>query len=188
MLDGLEHVSTSPAAPWAPLARIAPPSTSSRASSRTPLPSPASRAQEVVPGAAPSTPRLPRLRSTTRKGEVTVSVDEGPAKARLDRSPASSPPSGRTAPSPQRQFQHQRRRVAAMVLMRASTAQRLAAKPLARIVGHATHAQAPEWFTHRPGGCDREAAEEIGWLAGGRRGSVGDQRGLRRRPWPRWRI
>jgi acetyl-CoA C-acetyltransferase len=32
--------------------------------------------------------------------------------------------------------------------------------PIARIVGHAVHAQAPEWFSHRAGRRDRQGAEE----------------------------
>ena len=50
-----------------------------------------------------------------------------------------------------------------MVLMRQSTAQQLGCKPLARIVAHATHAQAPEWFTTAPVGATQKTLKKAGW-------------------------
>ena len=52
---------------------------------------------------------------------------------------------------------------AAMVLMRQSTATKLGCKPLARIVSHATHAQAPEWFATAPVGATQKALAKAGW-------------------------
>ena len=52
---------------------------------------------------------------------------------------------------------------AALVLARASTAQELGATPLARIVGHATFAQAPEWFSTAPVGAVNKLLRKIGW-------------------------
>jgi acetyl-CoA C-acetyltransferase len=53
-----------------------------------------------------------------------------------------------------------------MVMMRASTAAKLGCKPLARIVSHATHAQAPEWFTTAPVGASQKALAKAGWSVG----------------------
>ena len=39
---------------------------------------------------------------------------------------------------------------AAVVVMSADEASKIDARPLARIVAHATHSQAPEWFTTAP--------------------------------------
>ena len=50
-----------------------------------------------------------------------------------------------------------------MVLMRQSTATKLGCKPLARIVSHATHAQAPEWFATAPVGATQKALSKAGW-------------------------
>jgi acetyl-CoA C-acetyltransferase len=50
-----------------------------------------------------------------------------------------------------------------MVLMRESTAKQLGCKPLARIVSHATFAQAPEWFTTAPVGATEKALKKAGW-------------------------
>jgi acetyl-CoA C-acetyltransferase len=52
---------------------------------------------------------------------------------------------------------------AALVLMALSTADRLGITPLARLVGHATHAQAPAWFTTAPAGAVRKLLDRIGW-------------------------
>ena len=54
---------------------------------------------------------------------------------------------------------------AALVLMRLSEAERRGIAPLARIVGHATHAQAPAWFTTAPVAAIRKLFESTGWDA-----------------------
>ena len=45
-------------------------------------------------------------------------------------------------------------------------AKKLGAKPLARIVGHATHAQEPEWFATAPLGATQKALAKAGWAVG----------------------
>ena len=52
---------------------------------------------------------------------------------------------------------------AALVLTRESVAAREGMPVLARIVGHATHAQAPAWFTTAPVPAIRRLLERIGW-------------------------
>jgi len=52
---------------------------------------------------------------------------------------------------------------AALVLMRRSTAEARGAAPLARIVAHSTHAQAPEWFTTAPVASMAKLFEKTGW-------------------------
>jgi acetyl-CoA C-acetyltransferase len=47
--------------------------------------------------------------------------------------------------------------------MRESTAKELGCKPLARIVAHASFAQAPEWFTTAPVGATQKALKKAGW-------------------------
>ena len=41
----------------------------------------------------------------------------------------------------------------------------MGAKPIARIVSHAVHAQAPEWFTTAPVGAIDKALKKAGWGA-----------------------
>jgi len=52
---------------------------------------------------------------------------------------------------------------AATVLMSADEAARRGLKPLARIVAHATHSQAPEWFTTAPVTAIENVLKKAGW-------------------------
>ena len=54
---------------------------------------------------------------------------------------------------------------AALVLMRESTAAKLGLAPVARIVGTAVHANAPEWFTTAPVGAIQKLLSKNGWDA-----------------------
>jgi len=49
--------------------------------------------------------------------------------------------------------------------MRESTATRMGVKPIARIVAHAVHAQAPEWFTTATVGAIDRVLSRAGWDA-----------------------
>jgi len=52
---------------------------------------------------------------------------------------------------------------AAMMLMKASEAEKRGLSPLARIDAHTTHAQAPEWFTTAPVNSIEKLLEKTGW-------------------------
>ncbi len=52
---------------------------------------------------------------------------------------------------------------AALVLMSASEAERRGVTPLAKIAGHASHAQAPAWFTTAPVGAIEKLLQKAGW-------------------------
>ena len=54
---------------------------------------------------------------------------------------------------------------AALVLMRESEAARRGLAPIARIVAHGVHAQAPEWFTTAPVGAIDKVLKKAGWDA-----------------------
>ena len=99
----------------------------------------------------------------TRKGDVTVSVDEGPAKAKLDKISSLKPAFKKDGTITAASSSSINDGAAAMVLMRESTAKQLGCKPLARIVSHATFAQAPEWFTTAPVGATEKALKKAGW-------------------------
>jgi acetyl-CoA C-acetyltransferase len=49
--------------------------------------------------------------------------------------------------------------------MRRSTAEKRGLMPLATVIGHATHAQEPGWFTTAPVGAMRKLCERTGWSA-----------------------
>jgi len=99
----------------------------------------------------------------TRAGETVVSIDEGPGKAKLDKIAALKPAFKKDGTITAASSSSINDGAAALVLMRASTAARLGCKPLAKIVAHAMHAQAPEWFTTAPVGATQKALARAGW-------------------------
>ena len=98
-----------------------------------------------------------------RSGERVVSMDEGPSKVKLDKISTLKPAFQKDGTITAASSSSINDGAAAMVLMRESTAQQLGCKPLARIVGHATHAQAPEWFSTAPIGASQKALAKAGW-------------------------
>ena len=99
----------------------------------------------------------------TRSGEVVVSTDEGPGKVRLDKISTLKPAFKKDGTITAASSSSINDGAAALVLARESTAHALGAKPLARIVGHATFAQAPEWFATAPSGAVHKLLKKIGW-------------------------
>jgi acetyl-CoA C-acetyltransferase len=97
------------------------------------------------------------------KGDVVVSIDEGPAKARLDKIASLKPAFKKDGTITAASSSSINDGAAALVLMRESTAKELGCKPLARIVAHASFAQAPEWFTTAPVGATQKALKKAGW-------------------------
>ena len=101
-----------------------------------------------------------------RSGERVVSMDEGPGKIKLDKIPGLKPAFKKDGTITAASSSSINDGAAAMVLMRASTAAQMGCKPLARIVSHATHAQAPEWFATAPVGATQKALVKAGWAVG----------------------
>lgn len=100
-----------------------------------------------------------------RKGEVVIKIDEQPAKAQLDKIPALKPAfkkDGTVTPANSSSISDG---AAALVLMRASDAKARGLAPIARIVGYATHAQEPGWFTTAPVYAMKKLFDRIGWTA-----------------------
>ncbi|WP_070400434.1 acetyl-CoA C-acyltransferase [Hydrogenophaga sp. PML113] len=101
-----------------------------------------------------------------RSGERVVSIDEGPGKIKLDKIPALKPAFKTDGTITAASSSSINDGAAALVLAKASTAQRLGAKPIARIVGHATHAQEPNWFTTAPVHATQKLLAATGWKVG----------------------
>lgn len=99
----------------------------------------------------------------TRAGETVVSVDEGPGKVKLDKIATLKPAFKKDGTITAASSSSINDGAAALVMMTESTAKRLGLKPLARIVGHATHAQEPEWFTTAPVGATQKLLAKTGW-------------------------
>jgi len=99
----------------------------------------------------------------TRAGETVVSIDEGPGKVKLDKIPQLKPAFKKDGTITAASSSSINDGAAALVMMTESTAKRMGVKPLARIVGHTTFAQEPEWFTTAPVGATQKLLAKTGW-------------------------
>ena len=99
-------------------------------------------------------------------GEVLVKHDEQPFKAKLDKIPSLKPAFKKDGTITAANASSISDGAAALVMMRESTAAKLGLAPVARIVSHAVHAQAPDWFTTAPVGAIDKALKKAGWQAG----------------------
>jgi acetyl-CoA C-acetyltransferase len=100
---------------------------------------------------------------TTRKGEVTVSEDEQPKSARPDKIPLLKPAfrkDGTVTPANASSISDG---AAALVLASESAVTEHGLTARARMLGHATHAQAPGWFTTAPVPAAQKLLARIGW-------------------------
>ncbi|RBB14659.1 acetyl-CoA C-acetyltransferase, partial [Xanthomonas oryzae pv. oryzae] len=99
----------------------------------------------------------------TRKGKVVVDSDEQPGKSDVAKiltlKPAFKKDGSVTAASSSSISDG----AAITVLMSADDARRRGVTPLARIVGHVTHSQEPEWFTTAPVAAIQSLVGKIGW-------------------------
>jgi len=101
----------------------------------------------------------------TRAGETLISIDEGPGKVRLDKIATLRPAFKKDGTITAASSSSINDGAAALVLMTESTARRMGATPIARIVGHAMHAQEPNWFTTAPVGATQKLLGKTGWKA-----------------------
>jgi acetyl-CoA C-acetyltransferase len=110
---------------------------------------------EVVPVSVPG-----------RKGAVEVRVDEQPGKAMPEKIPTLKPAfrDGGTVTAANSSSISDG--AAALVLMRRSAAEAQGRPVLATIRGHASHAQAPAWFSTAPIGAMRKLLDKVGWRTG----------------------
>ena len=100
-----------------------------------------------------------------RSGDTLIKWDEQPFKAKLDKIPSLKPAFKKDGTITAANASSISDGAAALVLMRESTAAARGLKPVARIVSHAVHAQAPEWFSTAPAGAIKKALQKAGWTA-----------------------
>lgn len=98
-------------------------------------------------------------------GDVVIKHDEQPFKAKLDKIPQLKPAFKKDGTITAANASSISDGAAALVMMRESKAGALGLQPLARIVSHAVHAQAPEWFSTAPAGAIEKALKKAGWQA-----------------------
>ena len=101
-----------------------------------------------------------------KTGDVVITRDEQPFKAKLDKIPSLKPAFKKDGTITAANASSISDGAAALVLVRESTARALGLQPVARIVSHAVHAQAPEWFSTAPAGAIAKALAQAGWQAG----------------------
>ena len=99
----------------------------------------------------------------TRKGEVVVDTDEEPGKIDPSKIPNLRPAFGKDGVLTAASSSKISDGAAATVLMSADEAASRGLKPIARIVAHSTHSQAPEWFTTAPVSALRSVLDKAGW-------------------------
>ena len=101
----------------------------------------------------------------TRKGETVVDKDQQPLNADLTKIPKLKPAfreDGTVTPANSSSISDG---AAALVLMKASEAEKRGLTPRAQILAHSTHAQEPAWFTTAPVGAITKVLDQTGWSA-----------------------
>ena len=100
---------------------------------------------------------------TGKKGDTVIARDEQPAKATPDKIATLRPAFRKDGTVTAANSSSISDGAAALVLMPRSVAEKRGLAPLATIIGHATHAQEPAWFTTAPVGAMRKLYERTGW-------------------------
>ncbi|WP_241051236.1 acetyl-CoA C-acyltransferase [Achromobacter xylosoxidans] len=99
----------------------------------------------------------------SKKGDTVIELDERPQKLNVEKIPTLKPAFAANGTITAASSSGNADGAAALVLMRESTARKLGCTPIARIVGHASFAQEPEWFTTAPVGAIKKLYDKTGW-------------------------
>jgi acetyl-CoA C-acetyltransferase len=98
-----------------------------------------------------------------RKGDVEYATDEQPGKSDPAKVPTLKPAFRKDGTVTAASSSSISDGAAATILLSEDEAKKRGIKPLARIVGHATQAQEPEWFTTAPVGAIEQLLKKVGW-------------------------
>jgi acetyl-CoA C-acetyltransferase len=121
-----------------------------------------SRAQKAVAGGC-FTAEVAPVKVKAGKTEVEVAQDEQPLKLNVDKIPSLKPAFREGGTVTAANSSSIADGAAALVLMRRSQAEKMGARPLAVIVGHATFANAPSLFPTAPIGALKNLVERTSW-------------------------
>lgn len=102
---------------------------------------------------------------TTRQGETIVSHDEQPFQAKLDKIRQLRPAFAKDGTITAANASSISDGASALILASHGAAQRHGVKPLARMLGHATHSRHPSEFTIAPVGAIEKLLKKLGWTA-----------------------
>src|SRR5688572_24652977 len=100
-----------------------------------------------------------------RKGEVVIETDEQPGRCDVNKIPTLKPAFKKDGTITAASSSSINDGAAATVLMSAEEAKKRGLEPIAKIVAHATHSQAPEWFTTAPVTALSNVLAKAGWDA-----------------------
>lgn len=100
---------------------------------------------------------------TTRKGEITITEDEQPAKARPEKIPTLKPAFREGGTVTAANASSISDGAAALLLASDEAAKAQGLTVRAQIIGHASHAQAPGWFATAPIPAAQKLLKTIGW-------------------------
>ncbi len=103
------------------------------------------------------------VKVATRKGEVEFATDEQPGRSDIAKIPTLRPAFKKDGSVTAASSSSISDGAAAVVLLTEEDATARGITPLARIVGHATHSQEPEWFTTAPIGAIHSLLQKTGW-------------------------
>jgi acetyl-CoA C-acetyltransferase len=101
----------------------------------------------------------------TRKGEQRVEQDETPFSIDVSKVAQLKPAFGKDGTVTAASSSSISDGAAAVIVTTAAAARERGIAPLARIVAHGSHAQAPEWFTTAPAPSIRKLLDRAGWRA-----------------------
>lgn len=103
------------------------------------------------------------VKVASRKGELEIVTDEQPGKSDIAKIPTLKPAFKKDGTVTAASSSSISDGAAATLLLSAQEAARRGIAPLARIVGHATFSQQPEWFTTAPVAAIQTLLEQVGW-------------------------
>lgn len=102
---------------------------------------------------------------STRRGDVTVEIDEQPGNARIDKIPSLRPAFAKDGTITAANSSSISDGAAALVMMKLSEAQKRGLAPLAKVVAQATNSIEPEKFTTAPIGAMESVLEKANWTS-----------------------
>ncbi|MDR3385921.1 MAG: thiolase family protein [Rudaea sp.] len=120
------------------------------------------RAQAAISSGAFAAEIVP-VKVAGKKGDVEYATDEQPGKSDIGKVPTLKPAFRKDGTVTAASSSSISDGAAATVLMSEDEAKKRGLKPLARIVGHATHSQEPAWFTTAPVSAIRNVLKKVGW-------------------------
>jgi acetyl-CoA C-acetyltransferase len=100
---------------------------------------------------------------STRKGDVTVDIDETPGTVSIDKIPTLRPAFAKDGTVTAATSSSISDGASALILMKGSDAEKRGLDPIATLVGHSSFAQEPAWFTTSPVSAIKNLHDQLGW-------------------------